>query len=185
MIMDPGEPKLDFERLVDVVHYVCSKCDPSELGNVKLHKILYFADMLHFVDTGRALTGAEYQKQKFGPCARHLTKALCQLRDEGRIRIEKRDFYGFKKMDYIPIEEPRLDRLGNQNVIPLLDAVIEFVCRKSAKEISDLSHSAAWEAVAMGERIPYYTAFWLKYPQPTEADVVEAERRLRRLPEFA
>jgi uncharacterized phage-associated protein len=185
MIRRLDEPQLDYERLLDVVHYICSKCDPSELGNVKLHKVLYFADMLHFVDTGRALTGVEYLKQQFGPCARHLTKAIGDLRKQGRIHIERRDFYGFKKMDYISIKPPALDRLDNERVIPLLDTVIEFVCRHSAKEISELSHTAAWSSVGPGERIPYFTAYWLKYPEITEQDVAEAERRISALPEFA
>lgn len=185
MIRDLGEPKLDYERLLDVVHYICSKCDPSELGNVKLHKILYFADMLHFVDTGRALTGVEYQKQQFGPCARHLTKAISDLQKQGRIRVERRDFYGFRKMDYISVQAPRLEHLANEKIMPLLDAVIEFACRHSAKEISELSHTAAWSSVSMGERIPYFTAYWLKYPEITEEDIEEAERRVSQLPEFA
>lgn len=185
MIRDQNEPKLDYDRLQDVVHYVCSKCEPSELGNVKLHKILYFADMLHFASTGRALTGVEYQKQKFGPCARHLTKALCDLRDQGRLKIEKRSFYGFKKMDYVALGEPRLDSLDNESVAALLDAVIDYVCQRSAREISELSHTAAWDAVGLGERIPYYTAYWLQHPEVTAEDVAEAERRLLRLPEFA
>jgi len=185
MIRDPDEPQLDFERLLDVVHYICSKCDPSELGNVKLHKILYFSDMLHFAKTGRPLTGVEYQKQKYGPCARHLTKAVLELREQGRLKIEKRDFYGFKKMDYVAIGEPRLNRLANDNITTLVDLVIDFVCQRTAKEISELSHSSPWEAAEMGEKIPYYTAFWLQLPELTEYDVIEAENRLQELPEFA
>jgi uncharacterized phage-associated protein len=185
MIRDPHEPQLDYGRLLDVVHYICSKCEPSELGNVKLHKILYFADMLHFADTGRALTGVEYLKQKYGPCARHLTKAICHLRDEGRLRVERRDFHGFKKMDYIALGEVRLSRLDNEKIVALLDAVMEFVCKHSANEISELSHNAAWEVAQVGQPIPYYTAFWLQPPEVTEDDVAEAAGRLKRLPEFA
>jgi hypothetical protein len=66
---DPN-PKVDLQKLKDVVHYICAQCRQDELGNVKLHKILYFADMLHFLGSNRPLTGVEYQKQSFGPVAR-------------------------------------------------------------------------------------------------------------------
>ena len=184
MPIETDEPVLDKERLLDVVHYICSKCDPAELGNVKLHKVLYFADMLHFVGTGRALTGGEYQKQRFGPCARHLTWAICQLRDNGRLEVRQRDFHGFIKMDYIGRGEVRYVPLGNY-VIPLLNDVIDFVCRHSAKEISELSHNAAWEAVKLGDRIPYFTAYWMQLPEVTDEDVAAAEVELRSIPEFA
>src|SRR6266849_9373459 len=59
--------QFDRAKLLDVVHYVCAKVPVPELGRVKLHKNLYFADMLHFAATGRPLTGVEYQKQPFGP----------------------------------------------------------------------------------------------------------------------
>jgi len=185
MIRDPLEPTLNYDRLLNVVHYVCSQCEPTELGNVKLHKILYFSDMLHFVSTGHALTGVEYQKQRFGPCARHLSKVIDDLRQAGRLRVELRDFYGFKKMDYISLIKPSLEVLHNQGAISLIDEVIDFVCGRSAKEISELSHTAAWEAVEFGERIPYLSAYWLKQPEITDKDVAEAERRVSLMPEFA
>jgi hypothetical protein len=31
---------LDRDKLLDVVHYICARCDRRELGKVKLHKIL-------------------------------------------------------------------------------------------------------------------------------------------------
>ena len=133
--------ELDHQKLKDVVHYICSKCSPEELGNVKLHKILYFSDMLHFQSTGQPLTGVEYQKQKFGPTARHLGWAVGQLISENKLRSEDRDYYGFAKRAYISLSAPRNDRIGN--VTHLLDDVIDFVCARSAKEISELSHNVA------------------------------------------
>ncbi len=176
---------MDGEVCLDVVHYICSRCNPSELGNVKLHKILYFSDMLHFTATGRPLTGVEYQKQRFGPCARHLTRAIAELREQGRLNVHPREFYGFTKMDYIAVGAPRLDRLGNEIVLPLLNEVIDFVCSRSAKEISELSHNAAWDSVGYGDRIAYFTAFWMQIPELTEDHVTAAEERIARLPEFA
>jgi uncharacterized phage-associated protein len=162
--------QLDKQKLKDVVHYVCSKCDQSELGNVKLHKILYFADMLYFQETGTALTGVEYQKQQFGPVARHLTWALRDLESEGRIEVREREYFGFAKKDFVSLQAPRMDRLGNK-APKLLDDVIDFICARSAREISELSHNAAWQAAEMGEVIPYFTAMGLEPSEVTDEDM--------------
>src|SRR5208337_999071 len=96
--------KVNLGKLKDVTHYVCYRCTQEELGNVKLHKILYFADMLHFLSERKPLTGVEYQKQAFGPVARHLSWAINELSKEGAIKVEKRDYFGFKKTDYICVQ---------------------------------------------------------------------------------
>ena len=64
--MDESYITFDEDKFSKVVHSVCSKCEPDRLGNVKLHKILYFADMLNFAASGTPRTGADYVKQRFG-----------------------------------------------------------------------------------------------------------------------
>jgi len=161
--------KVDREKLKDVVHYICSKCnEPSELGNVKLHKILYFADMLHYKATLKPLTGVEYRKQQFGPVALHLSWAIGELEREGRITVGVRDYFGFEKKEYISLAPP--PPLGN--FAPgLLDDVIDFVRSHSAKEISELSHNAAWSAAGMGEVIPYFSVLAWEPAEVTEDDI--------------
>ncbi len=177
--MNEDYVKFDENKFRVVVHFVCSKCDPDKLGNVKLHKILYFADMLHFSATGSPLTGADYVKQKFGPTARHLTKALSWLRDSGFLRIETSDYFGFEKKAYHSLRQPKPGVLSNSEV-SLIEDVIDFVCAKSAREISDLSHDLAWEVSSMGERIPYAAVMgWHATeitPRDIEVAIAEAKR---------
>ena len=171
---------LDKQKLVDVVHYVASRCSTSELGKVKLHKILYFSDMLHYLATGEPLTGVEYRKQKFGPVARHLTWACERLSEEGKIRIDKRDYFGFQKLDYISIRNPDSRSLSNQ-AVQILNDVIEFVCSRSAREISELSHNSAWEAAKLGETLPYFTVYGWLPAAISEAELLETVNEARRI----
>lgn len=177
--MNEDYVQFDENKFRVVVHFICSKCDPDKLGNVKLHKILYLADMLHFSATGNALTGADYVKQKFGPTARHLTKALNWLSASGFVRIETTDYFGFEKKVYHSLRQPQPGALSNSEV-SLIEDVIDFVCAKSAREISDLSHNLAWEVASMGERIPYAAVMgWHATeitPRDIESAIVEAKR---------
>lgn len=185
-IAEPPTVELDREMLKDVVHYICDRCEMAELGNVKLHKILYFADMLHFRETGRPLTGVEYVKQPFGPTARHLTWAVGELEREGRLRVAHRSYYGFAKKDYASLKPPATTRIGNRQAV-LLHDVIDFVCARSTREISELSHNAAWEAARMGEVLPYYTVFGWEPGEVTDDDLAwamtEGERLRSRIEE--
>jgi hypothetical protein len=181
MPYDFNVPVLDRDKLKAAVHFVCHRCPPEELGNVKLHKILYFADMLTYSGSGRALTGVEYQKQPFGPTAKHVSWALRELERDGALRIVERDYYGFKKKDFISLKSPSASSLTNAES-HLLEELIGFVCSKTAREISEFSHNTAWEAAGMGETIPYFTVHGWEVTDVSDEDVafgIEEARKLR------
>lgn len=150
--------RFDRHKFKDVIHYVIARTRPEELGRVKLHKVLYFTDMIWFVAEGRGLMGAEYRKQPMGPVATGLGLALGELEDEGRIRIGKTNDFGYDKASYDalqPAPEDRLDARARQ----LVDDVVEFVCRNdTGRSIGDFSHTRVWETTESGAAMPYFTA---------------------------
>lgn len=162
--------QFDRQKFKAVVHYVAASTRPEELGRVKLHKILYFADMLTYLAFGRPLTGEEYQKQQFGPTARHLGVALKELTADGRLNVSRALFYGFPKDTFESLEQPRSDLLSRDER-RLLDDVIDDVCARSAREISEISHTAAWELAAIGESLPYFTAYLMAPAEVTDDDL--------------
>jgi hypothetical protein len=175
------EERIQFDRqkFKDVVHYVVSyvslKYGAEALGNTKLHKVLYFADMLRYLASGSPLTGAEYQRQRFGPTARLLGVCLKELEREGRVRTERVDYYGYAKSEYRAQSAPDIGALPDRDR-SLIEEMADFVCARSAVEISEFSHDDVWSSVPMGERIPYYAAFAMFPAELTEEDIQEAER---------
>jgi uncharacterized phage-associated protein len=169
--------QFDYDKFVDAVHFVCGlfKDRPDALGQVKLHKILYFSDMISFFDTGEPITGCEYQRQPLGPTAVFLAKALKQLESEKRVTVNWRKVYGYKKAEFNVLEEPQSNRLSDYDR-QLLRDVADWVSGKTAVEISELSHKKPWQSVLQGERIDYATASWL-FPAkgPSQRDVQWAE----------
>jgi uncharacterized phage-associated protein len=178
-----SEPEVQFDRskFLDVIHYIVDAFDdPRELGNVKLHKALYFSDMLMYAATGVPITGVDYQKQQFGPVARHLTWALRELTRAGRINTERKDYYGFQRLEMRSLRRPELHRIAEAER-SLLDDVIAFVRNRSAREISELSHTAVWESRQIGDPIPYYTAFNLAPTVVTDEDVAWGVEEARKI----
>ena len=150
--------QFDRQKFKDVIHYVVGKTRPEELGRVKLHKILYFTDMIWFIAEGRGLTGVEYRKQPMGPVAAGLGAALGELEDEGRVRLGRMKYFGYDKAAYEALQSAPEDRF-DETERHLLDDVIEFVCRNNtARSISDFSHTRVWEATENGAVMPYFTA---------------------------
>lgn len=160
--------QFDRAKLKTVVHYVCSECEPAELGAVKLHKTLYYADMLHYLGLGTPLTGATYRKRPLGPMCDALRPALRELERAGAIETREVDYFGYRKKEYVSLKQPESETLS-ESERAILDEIVDFVCRENtAKTISDFSHSAPWEIVEFGEVLPYHNALLLIPNQVSE-----------------
>ncbi|MEM9180721.1 MAG: Panacea domain-containing protein [Pseudomonadota bacterium] len=164
--------KYDYSKFVDVVHYICElfSSQPEALGQVKLHKILYFADMTRFYETGVPLTGVEYQKQPYGPTARDLAKALKELESRALLEVNMRQVFGYKKVEFENVRPLQSNRV-NDDEKELIRAVAEWARSKTAVEISEFSHQLPWESANLGERIDYATAGMLFPRKVTQADL--------------
>ena len=173
--------QFDRAKLKTVILYTCLKCDSSQLGSVKLHKVLYFADMLRYAHVGTPITGATYRKRALGPTCDQLLSTIRDLESEGALAIRDVDYFGFRKKEYKPLGEPEIDRLSESET-SLLDEVIEFVCRNNtAKTISDYSHNRAWEMAEFGDVLPYHSVFLLFPTQVSPEAMKWASGEIRNL----
>ncbi|MBZ9604004.1 Panacea domain-containing protein [Phyllobacterium chamaecytisi] len=165
------------EKLRAAVLHVVSACRPDRLGAVKLHKVLYYSDMVTFLDTGSPITGAAYRKRPFGPTCDAVLPLLNELASDGTIQVENVEYHGFLKKQFklnTPVETNQL----SQDEISTLDEMIDFVCNNnSAKTISEFSHDIVWQMVEFGEIIPYHNAINLipNIPSPEAMQWAEIE----------
>ncbi len=150
-----------------VVLRACHSCDPSDLGAVKLNKVLYFLDMISYAHHRSPVTGATYRKRPNGPTSDQLLFLLREMERNGDIDIRDVDYHGYWKKEYTAkVGEP--EGVLSQDELSLLDDVLEFVCRQnSARSISEYSHSLPWEMAEMGDEIPYHSAMLLFPMEPT------------------
>lgn len=176
--------QFDREKFKNVIHHAVShailRYDPQSLGNTKLHKILYYSDMLRYLESGYPLTGADYQRQRFGPTARHLTRALKELEEERRVSVKRVNYHGYSKSEYEVLAPLDIGMLSAAET-NLIEQMVEFVCARTTAEISDFSHDEAWSSVRIGERIPYYAAFAMFPAEITDADIEEATEEAIRI----
>jgi hypothetical protein len=142
-------------RLAALAHYVIWRCDPAELGAVKLNKILWFSDLEHYRLTGRSITGAvSYTKRQYGPVPRGIMQALATLEGEGKIAQSSQNYYGRPKTMFLSRERPDLEPFGADE-IAIVDMVASAICEKhTAASISELTHDALWAETEIGAEMP-------------------------------
>lgn len=159
--------QFDRNKMRAVILRACHSCSAEDLGAVKLHKILYFLDMMFYAQSRQAVTGATYRKRPYGPASDQLLFQLQEMQRQGDIEISEVDYHGYQKKEYRPKvrEEPGV---LSEVEISVLDDVIEFVCKNNtAKSISEYSHQLPWQMADMGKEISYRSALLLIPNQPT------------------
>jgi hypothetical protein len=162
-----------------LILYVTSCCEGDQaFGKTKLNKILFYADFLAYLETGKAITGQDYQKFPYGPVAPQVEPTLRTLCTEGAAAIASRQHFGLRQDRIFALREPSLDGFSGKE-IAIVDGVIRALWGKNAREVSELSHRfIGWQATQDYEIIPYETAL-VDISEPTE-DELEYARQLER-----
>jgi uncharacterized phage-associated protein len=161
------------DKLSELVLYIAGRTAGDQAaGATKLNKYLYFAESSAVRRLGRSITGAEYQKLRFGPAPRRLTPVRERLIRNGDGRLDQRvDALGYVHHELVALRAPRTD-LFTAEELRLVDEVIDELRERSASQVTELSHrEAGWQLVAEGETIPYELAFVLA---PGEAGTTPA-----------
>lgn len=174
------------DKLAELVLYIAKQTlGDVAAGATKLNKYLYFADFSAVRRLGRPITGAEYQRLRFGPAPRRLPPVRQRLVRTSDARLEERvDALGYVHHELIPLREPRTD-LFTAEELRLVDEIIETLRKRSATEVSELSHrEAGWQLVDEGDTIPYELAFVLAPSEAQATSTIRAEGE-RILAEYA
>jgi uncharacterized phage-associated protein len=150
---------VNLQKLKEAIHFVCSTCTAEDrLGATKLNKILYYADMINFAETGDSITGATYVKRQRGPVPREVLRALDDLKRARRLEVREVSVFDFTRREFEAIGDTNLTVFASSE-IEIINRMVRVVCSHSAEEISDISHTIVWQSADMGEILPYETFF--------------------------
>lgn len=127
-----------------------------------MNKLLFYADFLHFKNTGRSITGLKYVAIDFGPVPDHYGSMYEMLVDENVIAINGTiTDYGFAER-LIPGNREIDLTVFDESEINAMQQIIDKLGTKSTKEIVEQSHEEeAWFA-NLKVLIPYSFAYSLK-----------------------
>lgn len=165
------ESGFDMVKLEEAVHYICSSVTADDrLGAVKLNKVLYYADMLHYAEHGESITGAAYAKRALGPVPKQVVPATANLERSQRLSVENVSVFDMVRREFTPHGSTNLS-VFSSGEIERLNQMIRFVCGRTAAEISEFSHTIVWGAAEMGEELPY-ESFLVSYLDVPEENIL-------------
>jgi hypothetical protein len=169
-------------KLGAAIHFVCRKMasQPGNLGAVKLHKALWFADVHAYRLTGQTITGGTFIRHQYGPFLQELDGAVAALERAGRLTVRTVDFHEVEKREFIGRGEPDVSLL-NERECRWLEQFAEEVCENhTAASISERTHDRLWESATMFEEIPIAAAA-VQFVKPVPAVAAWAVEELERM----
>lgn len=128
-----GYTSLDLEKVVAVINYYSAKM--KDLYKVKLMKLLWYGDVLHFKRHGRGITGLVYQHMPYGalPLAHDEILKLPLVHTKEEIVCETMSYR------IIPSKEADLCCLSSEE-LKTLDKVAKTFHKMNATQIIDYMH---------------------------------------------
>lgn len=182
-----GNRAFDARRFEELVLYISwsTRTDPH-FGRTKLAKTLFYSDLAAFAEEGASLTGAVYERWKFGPFPRVLGSTEERVRAEGLATVDRLEDGGrqeeYEELKVRPHAEPTMAVFGtawNEWQKSLVDGYIAKMSAQSAGEVRDISHlHPGWKITPPLEPIPYHVAY-MSRRTPTDRDLARAAQLSR------
>lgn len=148
------------KKLAELILYISQKlADDPNFGQVKLNKVLFFADFTSFGKYGITITGAEYQHLDQGPTVYQMLPVQRELKSEEALAIQPTSYWGYSQNRTVNLREPDLSLFSGQE-IALVDLWVDRLRPMTAVEVSRLSHeTASWATTSDREIIDPKTVF--------------------------
>ena len=159
----------DERKFAELLLYAAGRLAPDPAGGaIKLNKILFFAEFAHMRRHGRPITGAVFQKLRWGPAPRRLVPVRRALLEEGGATLVEETYEGQVQQRLVPLRESDTS-MFTADELACVDHAVGELFGTSGTEASLLSHDeVGWQMVDEKESIPYEAAF-LRHPVVTES----------------
>ena len=162
-----GFKAYDLEKLKNMILYLVKRLDG--VLKVKLNKLLWYCDFLHFKQTSVSITGTQYVRLPYGPAPNNYERIIGimqpELLDKDEIDFDtEKDIVGER---FTALVEPD-KRLFSGKEIQVMDFIADTFRTDTSTGIKDKSHrEAAYKKCKDGDIISYEYAKELSLSLPT------------------
>ena len=143
------------DKFLNAILYFIAKIDNGTLGKVKLAKLLFFADAIHYLKYGKGFLGEEYLKLEHGPFPQDFDARLNFL--SGKYFLMEEPFfrrYNPTRFKLLPNYPPNLGCFS-KNEKACLEIVIKEFYHHTARDLSNFSHKVLpWGAIPKYSPVP-------------------------------
>jgi transcriptional regulator with XRE-family HTH domain len=154
-------PQKNLEKFKEVLIYILGKVGAKpNIGETALCKLLYFIDFDFYEKHEEQLIGATYIRNHYGPTPAEFTKIVQGMINNSELEQVKSQHFQYEQKKYLPRREADLSKL-NALELSHIDEVLNRLSDKSAKELSEYSHTdVPWQVHKPGEIISYESVFY-------------------------
>lgn len=167
--------QFDRDKFKRLVHYVIERAGRRDgFGATILYKVLWFAETRQYLLTGRAIAGADYIREKYGPVPKLGKQIRDELHRDGFIRQSQ--IGGAGEWQFQSLRKADLTGFAPDE-IQAVNYWIEHIDKDhTAESISDLSHDYAWEIAQMREPLPLFAQLATRMREPTKEELERARK---------
>jgi hypothetical protein len=170
------------ERTKAALHYVIKAAAGRPLGAVRLNKIILFADVWSYEESGEPVSGARFIKRRQGPVIDWFYNLIDELKlahaiAETIIEGPENDY-----RQYDSLGEPDMSGFSFRG-LKLLDRAIDEICGQPANITSDKTHNHIWKIAEDGDYLPIAGYFKTEVLPVTDADIKKMTELLASHPE--
>ena len=128
-------------KFANTVLYLLERCAPEKPGIQALLKMLWFADLWHYREHLKVITGSEYIAMTSGPVVENYKAVFASLASQGVLRYQQVEVYGKpkKKEEYTPLVEAN-DDIFDESELRTLGRVVKECAGESGTALSRRTH---------------------------------------------
>jgi putative zinc finger/helix-turn-helix YgiT family protein len=150
-----GFKEYDLEKLKNMILYLVKRLDG--VLKVKLNKLLWYCDFLHFKDTSVSITGSQYVRLKYGPVPNNYERIIGimqpELLDKDEISFNTEE--GIVGEQFTALLEPD-ESIFSETEIQVMNFVADTFHKYTSTEIMNKSHQeTAYLKCKNGDIISY------------------------------
>ena len=141
-------------RTEKLIHYIVAHTKAYHLGAIKLSKVMWHADVLHYRRHGRTISGQEsYERKSWGPVPNNFTEAIDTLKNGGLIEEKSAPIYSFARREFHSREPARPSWFSKGELETIHESILAVV-PLTASNASQKTHGPIWKELSNGEQIP-------------------------------
>ena len=148
------------DKLAELVVHISEMSAKDPLfASTKLNELVWASDFQAFCDTGRTITGASYQREKFGPVPRAMLIVLSALQKEKRLSIQSVTVGSKTANRPVATTSANLTPFSYREISIVGKVVAENFGKTGTKMSQETHERLAWKVLDDGKTIPFYS--WL------------------------
>jgi transcriptional regulator with XRE-family HTH domain len=154
-------PRKNIRKFKEVLLYILEKVGAKpNIGETVIYKLLYFIDFDYYEKYEEQIIGATYIKNKYGPTPVEFIKIINEMTKAEEIIQVRSSYFEYEQKKYLPLRSADLAILSARE-LSLINDVLNRLSDKSAKELSEYSHSdTPWQIHEFNEIINYESVFY-------------------------